>query len=173
MRWWVVALAAALALPARADPLEYQVKTEFVERFTRFIEWPAESFPTASAPFVLCTLGNEPVESFLEALARARMIKGRKITQRHVKSLDELNACHLSFIAGSEERRLPEIVARTSGKPILTVADSEGFAGKGVLINLYVDEEGHVRFEINNEAVKRSKLKFSSQLLNLARPKSP
>ena len=59
-----------------------------------------------------------------------------------------------------------------SGKPVLTVGDSQGFAERGVLINLF-EESGYLRFDINMAAVQASPLKFSSRLLRLGRQVQP
>jgi sensor domain CHASE-containing protein len=52
----------------------------------------------------------------------------------------------------------------------LTVADSDGFAQLGIDINLLLDDDGHVRFEICANELRRSGLNVSAQLLRLARP---
>jgi hypothetical protein len=61
-----------------------------------------------------------------------------------------------------------QIVESVAGKPVLTVGDSQGFAERGVLINLFEDR-GYLRFDINTAAVQASPLKFSSRLLRLGR----
>ena len=48
------------------------------------------------------------------------------------------------------------------------MSESEGSGERGVLINFY-REEDYLRFEINRGAVSRSGLRFSSNLLRLAR----
>jgi len=164
-----VALLAALGPPARADELEYPVKVEFIERFTRFIVWPAESFHGADGPFSLCVLGETPAGPYLERLARERRIQDRRVEYRRVKPSDELATCHVMFIAAGERPRLKQELQRVSGKPVLTVGDSEGFAKEGVIINLFLDENNHVRFEISSVELRKSGLKVSAQLLRLAR----
>jgi YfiR/HmsC-like len=79
-----------------------------------------------------------------------------------------INSCQIVFIASSEASRLPEVLTYTEGHPILTIGDTDGFASKGALINFYPSGE-YVRFEVNSLAIQRSKLKFSSRLLKLAR----
>jgi hypothetical protein len=102
-------------------------------------------------------------------MTRERRIKERRAELRRLRAPAELAACQLAFIGPSERARLKQILSNTSGRPILTVSDSEGFAQQGVLINLLLDEDGHVRFEISSQEVRRSGLKISAQLLRLAR----
>ena len=68
----------------------------------------------------------------------------------------------------TQRAQLAAILARTAGKPILTVAESEGAAERGFLVNFYSSAE-NLRFEINDSASRRSGLKISSKLLKLAR----
>ena len=166
-----VALAAVLPVPigAASDGLEYPVKAEFIERFTHFIDWPASAFAGPDAPFILCVVGETPMTVYLEHLAERRRIKERRVELRHVKPNGDLSACHLVFIAADERPYLRQILARVEGLPIVTVADSQGFGRAGVLINLLLDPEGRVCFEISSSGAKHSALTLNAQLLKLSR----
>lgn len=155
-----------------ASGLEYPVKAEFLERFTHFIRWPSTSFARADSPFVVCVIGENPFGTYLTELVRRHSIQSRPAVLRWLSTTAEIDGCHLLFIARSERRHIASIVKRTSGRPILTVGDTEGFARAGVLVNLYI-HGSNVRFEINIVAVKQSGLKFSSKLLKLARLVDP
>jgi hypothetical protein len=163
---WLLLLLAGAASPARGDELEYPVKAEFIERFTRFVDWPGDS---GDGAFVLCEVGDSPLDPYLSRLARERRIKERAVELRRLKPGADPSGCHVLFIAAGERQHLKTIVSRVEGKPILTVADAEGFARDGVLINLFVDEDGRVRFEINPTRLRKSGLTVSAQLLRLAR----
>jgi hypothetical protein len=153
---------------AGADVPEYALKAEFVERFTRFIEWPAAASPPAQGPFVICQLGDSPLGPQLDALAKQRQFKGHGAVFRRVSALDQIDGCHVLVIAASERARLSQVLARTSARPILTIGDGEGFAERGALISFYVDPP-LVRFEVNADAAKASGLQFSAQLMRLGR----
>jgi hypothetical protein len=170
MRGVLSALIGVLILcsaqPGAAEDFEHQLKAEFIDRFIRFVDWP-ESEPAATH-FIIGVYGRSPVFSHISEIAEQRLVKGRVAAVRRVSDLDDLASCQVVFISGSARNRLDEILERTAGLPVLTVADSEGFGARGVLINLYRDGT-YLRFEINRGAVDRSGLKFSSQLLRLAR----
>jgi len=167
----MVCVAAVVAVQAAraADIPEYALKAEFIERFTHFVEWPASAFPSATASFVICVLGENPFGSYLDQMTSGRTIRDRKVQLAQPKSLGEIKKCHVLFVARSEKGKLAAILAQTSDQPVLTIGDTEGFAQRGVLINFYLDGD-KVRFEVNGEAVKKSGLKVSAQLMNLARP---
>lgn len=163
----ILLLFVALRVSVGAD-LEYQVKAEYLERFTRFVDWPAASYSSPQAAFVLCVVGEDPFGNYLNLMSEERKFQGRHAEIRHPESSADWTSCHLLFIASSEEARLEEILQVTSSSPILTVGDTKGFLERGVLINLYLSE-GFVRFEINRTAIQKSGLRFSSRLLKLGR----
>jgi len=117
---------------------------------------------------VIGVVGRNPFNGFIERMAAEHRIKGRPIEVRYVNDLAQIDGCQVVFIAASERGQLRRILARTQAKPILTVADSDGFAAAGVMINFY-DAGDNVRFEINENAAERSGLHVSSKLLKLAR----
>jgi hypothetical protein len=161
------AMLLICALSARADEVvpEYQLKAEFIERFTRFIDWPSSSI--AGDTFVIGVIGKDPFGPYLRELASTRKIKGKRVV---VRTIDDgsIESCHILFVAGSEGKRLASILARTSGRPVLTVGDSEGFGEAGVMINFF-HSENRVRFEINVDTAEKSGLRVGSKLLKLAK----
>jgi hypothetical protein len=164
-----VILCALLLVGRTAWPeqvAEYQVKAEFIERFTRFVEWPDAREPR-SASFVIGVVGANPFDGYLERIARDRKIKGRGIEVRTV-AVDQAVDCDVVFIPSSERKNLAAILDKTHARPILTIGDTAGYAEKGVLINFY-NAGDQVRFEINESAADRSGLKISSKLFKLAR----
>jgi hypothetical protein len=144
------------------------VKAEFMERITRFVDWPDESFTSDDAPFTLCVMGDHPFGDYLAKMAKERKIQGRRIQLLRIGEVGRVGTCHLLFVSRSEDKRLDKILAATGDRPILTISDSTGFGARGVLVNFYRDGD-NLRFEINVRAVDRSGLHFSSKILRLAR----
>lgn len=153
-----------------AQDFEYKVKAEFLERFTRFIEWPDDSpFKDPDKSFCICVTGKNPFGSYLKELASQVKIKGKAVEIHEIDQLPaELPQCQILFIAKSEKDKLADILKLTDGKPILTVGDTDGFAEDGVLMNFFTTGS-YIRFEVNIDRAERSKLKFSSRLLKLAK----
>ena len=160
-----------LLVPAvvSAQQMEYSIKAEYLERFTRFIEWPADS-PASDpkVPFRICVIGKNPFGDYLRNMGEEVRIRGKHVDILEIQNLQRISSCELLFIPASEKFRLQSILEQTDGKAILTVSDSPGFAQMGVLINLYFSDS-RIRFEINPDAVKRSGFRFSSLLMALGR----
>jgi hypothetical protein len=154
-----------------AELAEYQIKAEFIERFTRFIEWPAAPPQPPGDPFVIGVIGRDPFDGYLDSIARARTIKGRAVKVRHLTSTDAIGSCQILFVSSSEKERFAEIVARARQYPVLTISDSRDAFASGVMINLYT-AENKVRFEINEQQLSKAGFSASAQLLKLARSSS-
>lgn len=146
----------------------YQLKAAFIYNFLKFIDWPADSLPQENGPFVVGILGRDPFGSTIDNALKGRSVKGRVIEVRRLEDVDSPVQCQVLFVSSSERRRFKQIFRQTSGKPVLTIGESEEFAVTGGIIN-FVTEENRIRFQINVDAIKQSKLKADAQLLNLAK----
>jgi hypothetical protein len=154
---------------SKADREEYVLKAAFLEKFTRFIEWPPDSrVSDPVVPFALCVFGNGLIEPSLHELSRLTTIKNKSIEIKSVTFVDQILQCDLLYIANLSGHDLSEIVAASRMQPILTVSDSPGFSHAGVMIN-FISDSNHIGFEINIEEAQSSGLKISSRLLKLAR----
>jgi hypothetical protein len=159
---------SSAAAEAPRELPEYTLKAEFVERFTRFVEWPETALGDPNVPFVIGVWGQSPFESYLDQLAASRRIKGHPVWVLSVGRIEDLDHCQLVFISGSTRGALLRVLGRTAGRPILTVADTSGFGEAGVIINFFKDED-RLRFEVNEAAAERTGLRLGAQLLQLAR----
>lgn len=162
----LIACISTAAIGEEVIP-EYQLKAEFLERFTRFIEWPITSpVNDGQTSFTICVAGTDPFGPYLKNLAANRRIKAKPILVRQVSS--DFDSCHMLFIAAMDKANALDVVRKTSDRPIVTVADTPGLGEAGVMINFYRRDD-KVRFEINALAAERSGLRISSKLLKLAR----
>lgn len=166
---WVVVLTIGLGAPALAQTRlsEAQAKAAFVLNFVRYIEWPERAFANRAAPLLICAFGRDTVGDALVAL-EGRSVQGRTVSVRQLSAVDEARACHVIFIADSEQRRLAMILRGVAGQPVLSVSDADGFIDAGGAIGL-VHGDGRLQFEINRQALEQAQLKASSNLLKLAR----
>lgn len=158
-------LAAGPAPAARAAPaptLEDNVKTAFIYKFTRYVQWPAP----AGEEFRIAVIGDSGVLAPLKALAADKLADGARIRVDQLRSPEEIRNCRVLFIPAGEAGRLPAIL-KAAGKGVLTVGDGPDFAARGVIIN-FVVTGGKLRFQINRHAAAAAGLEISSQLLKLA-----
>ncbi len=149
------------------------VKVAFLEKFTRFINWPNESNHSISSNyFIISVVGESPLNNEIYKFYKNRKIKGKDVKINFIKEISEIDKCHLLFITNSEKERLGEIIKYTKDKPILTIGDSDGFAEQGVIINMH-SKNNQLRFQINETALKFSGLYMNFKLLSLAEIVNP
>jgi hypothetical protein len=175
--WLVAGLLILLTLavpsghpPSAAEtrpPGEYQIKAAFLYNFAKFIDWPAESFASESAPFTICILGDNPFGKGFDPI-RSKTVKNRPVAVREIDDAASAGGCQVVFISASEQPGLRAVLEMLGHRSVLTVSDMKGFAQAGGMIS-FVTEDDKVRFEINLRAANPAKLKISSQLLKLAR----
>lgn len=163
------ALTIGAVAPGQAlSPSEYQVKAFFLYNFVKFVEWPAEAFPSTEAPIIIGIVGEDPFGGVLDETIKSKTINGRPLTIKRLKKGQDLGSCHILFISLSEKGRLGQILENLKGSSVLTVSEIERFAHLGGTIHLFI-EENKVRFEINADIAERARLKISSKLLALAK----
>ncbi len=175
LKAFTITLLIVICIPnsTYAEILEYEVKAVFLERFTRFIEWPdMNQVEKPLKNFVIGVIGETPYGSLLERIYSERKIKDRKVEIRYLEEAKDSLSCHLLFVCASKRHDLTQLLSLTEDKPILTVSDSKGFAEQGVLINFYMDKR-RVRFAINESAVRKSGLIMNYRLLQSAKIVKP
>jgi hypothetical protein len=167
-------LAGCLALVTRAvagetpkSAAEPEVKAAYLLNFARFVEWPDSVFESDASEIRVGILGPGPPDRQLKLAMEERLIRNRPIRVIWLEDPEAAISCHIVYLPQAAVH--PDgILAATTGKPILTVGESDSFAARGGVIQLYLEDQV-VRFEINRAAAERDGLKVSSRLLSLAR----
>jgi hypothetical protein len=161
-------LALALMLPllpgsVRAQADEYAAKAAFIYNVALFT-----SLPNANGMVRLCVLGRDPFGGVLAALD-GKALGNAQLTIGHPRSRSEaLLQCHILFISASEADDLPALADSAKAAGVLTIADVEGAARKGVILELCVVER-RIAFEFNGTAARGAGITLSSKVLRLAR----
>jgi YfiR/HmsC-like len=160
--------ASPKALSQNEEGAEYSVKLGFLYNFTKFVEWPPDSFRDPGAPLVICIVGHDPFRQDLEAELQTRKVGDHPVEVRTQTPNDRLSVCHIVFVPVTEKSQSDRILRGLQGSRTLTVGETEGFAELGGIINLTV-EDNKVHFEINRLAADRAGLKIRSWLLSIAK----
>lgn len=162
---WLLLGAPGIARSAEPEFKEYQVKAAFLYNLANFVQWPDTAFGDADAPFVIGIIGTNPFGSILEKLLEGEHANGRRLEIRQLRDLTEGKTCQIVFVA---KDKAPAFNAKElDARPVLTVADAEGFAqAKGMITLLYIDNK--VRLLVHLEAARAAGLKISAKLLNVA-----
>lgn len=166
----IFGIVATASAQDRTVEREYSVKAAFLYNFIRFTEWPRSR--KNRQPIVIGVLGANPFNASVFKAVEGKNVplKKRKLVVKYLGEFRpsvDLKQCDLLFISASEKDNYRSIVKAVADAPIMTVADSAGFLERGGMINLVISKR-NVRWEINDDAVKKSSLKLSSQLYRSA-----
>lgn len=163
-----VCTAGSAPILGQSTSAKYEVKAEYLYNFAKFVEWPANAFPSDNSPIIVCVFGKDPFSGDLETTVLGKTLGGRPFETRHTRRFEELHLCQMVFVSSGEARHIPKILTAVKSAPVLLVGDSRNFAEEGGEIG-FVLQDGKVHFVVNVDAVERAHLKVSSKLLSLAR----
>lgn len=144
---------------------ENRLKSVWLEKFSKFIEWPDSD---TSEYFTIAVLGDGEINHALEDLYSNRTIKGRPVRIKTIENASDLNGCNILFVNSDHKEKLDEVIKIVKSRPILTIGDTDGFAKRGLMINFFI-EKNKIRFEFNVSAAKSSGLNVDFRLLEVAK----
>jgi hypothetical protein len=160
------AFLLSISIGRAQDVTESSLKAAFIYSFAKFTEWPQDALPS-TATFSACVLGDGPIRDALERTVKGRLLLGRAISVSQVQLDGKLRSCHLLYVSGVTPAQITAIVAAVRGAPVLTISDVDDFVRQGGIAQMFV-ESGKMRFDLNLEVARRSRLDLSSRLLILA-----
>ena len=164
---------------------EYKIKAAFLYNFIKFVDWPKEKAVEDNESVVIGIIGKNPFGDAFEPV-KNKKVKGNDTIIKYYKSFKELKKlkednkseyenivkelrdCYLLFICSSEKDNLVDILNLVKDHSVLTVGEMPGMLEVNGIINFLL-EENKVRFEINLNSARESKLVVRSQLLRLAK----
>jgi hypothetical protein len=161
-----IALACSASAASGQDVTAPSLKAAFIFSFAKFTDWPADVLP-GTVPFVACVLGDAPVGAALDRTTKGRQLFGHSITVSQVTTDGPLRSCHLLYLSGVTAAQAAKILTVVRDLPVLTISDLDDFAGTGGIAHVF-EESGKIRFDLNYELAKHSRLQLSSKLLSLA-----
>ena len=179
-KWLITAVACAAMIhwcrvesfpAAQETSFEYQIKAAFIYNFAKFVEWPEDTFASASDPLSICVVGRDPFGTSIDQVVEGREIRNRPLLVRRVEwDLADLLDCHVLFIGSSGEQALP-ILGTLFTEPVLTIWDSPNPDRNSIIDFSVLDN--HVSFDINLENSRLAGLEISSGLLSVATKVTP
>jgi hypothetical protein len=164
----VLGICCVGAQPARAEAVgEHKLKSAFLYNFTKFVEWRAERFASASDPIVIGLLADDAMWQEVAAITADRQVNGRTLVVRRIDSQADLLAAHVVYVDPAAQSRYDRL--RKGAQPIeaLVVSDGDGCATQEDAI-CFVQQGDKLRFEINAISAERAGVKISAQLQKLA-----
>jgi hypothetical protein len=154
-------LAAASCRQGVAQVQEGDLKAAYVYNFAVFTTWPADA-ALQKLPFVVCASTEGALWAGLRALD-GKLVNGRSWSTAdlvHPKG----GRCDIAVLPPGVERPAAQLAGA------LVVRNGAGSAtANGPAAITLIDDEEHIRFDIDTREAARNGLRFSSRLLRLAR----
>src|ERR1700722_9858066 len=89
--------ASPRAFSMNEETVEYPVKLAFLYNFTKFVEWPDDSYRSPRSPLTICIVGNDPFSPAIEAELRTRTVGSHPIEVKMLRRSD-MSACQIVFV---------------------------------------------------------------------------
>jgi hypothetical protein len=170
---WLIALVMSVAVsvtPAKAQEIDeaakYKLHAVFLYNFISSVEWPKLVYSGNAKNIDLCIIGKDTMGAVIDTVAKKAESKGDvKINVRRNVVNGDIETCNIAYVSASEDANA--VLAKTRGKPILTVSEIKGFSSNGGVIE-FILKGTNVSFNVNNKNAKEYGLKISPQLLEVA-----
>lgn len=171
--WATLASSGSYSAQALAEPTtsKQQLESAYLYNFLLFVHWPQEEQAAGQAAMTICIVGDEALgEHFAPVVGKA--IKDTKYILK-IKNIRpplqaaDLDGCAMLFISSQAPDSLSTILEQVKGLPILTVSNLPDFATEGGMLAL-VEQNGKLRWRINQAVASQAGLRFDAQLLRNA-----
>ena len=156
-----------VGLHASQEAREAEIKASFLYNFARFAVWPVDVVPPG-APLTFCVLGDWFVAQSLEKTIQRKTIDGHALIVARLKDDWALRSCQMLYAGRVDKARALDLLGALDGVPVLTVSDLDTFTELGGTASFFIDDENRMRFIVNMDSARRSKVQLSAQLLRLA-----
>lgn len=172
-RFYSVVIVCALVLSsvpngfARSTSQDREnLEAAFIYQFTRYVEWPPETFQETNDRFEIVVVGDRKLYDALVKVVSGKNVDDRPFETRFTVEPRELPFGHIVYF-GEEVVERSEVDPAWPSNAALTVSAAERFTREGGVVRIY-EKDSRLRIEINIDAAERSQLKISSKLLGLA-----
>jgi len=164
-----VALIAILLLffshlPVIAQYSEAVIKAAYIERITRFVEWPAKDKTISKGQFVIGVYDEDDFYTTLTEVFKEKPIKEQKVKIIPVKGPEDISDCDLCYISQKAGPMIRKFVNAANSSGVLLMSATTNFSKEGVHINFYIEDE-KLKFEINEKSIISAGFKVSYLLM--------
>jgi hypothetical protein len=162
----VMLMVARVSALAQYD--ENVVKAAYIERITRFIEWPDRNSLQSRDQIIIGVFKGDDFYNTLCEVFERISIKEHKVKVISINSPDQVNECNICYISESAKLQINSFVEKAGKSGTLLISSTKGFCKAGVHINFYVDDE-KLKFEINESTMASAGFKVSYLLMQNTR----
>lgn len=153
-------LAASIAFAVGAEP-EDQLKAATVFTFLRYSEW---SIAADRPVLTVGVLGRTSMVEALQHTIEGKIVNNRKVRVLPLKHPSECRGCQVLYLATGNRGELKQLLTGLHTAGLLVIGESDRFLELGGAVCLLI-ADGHMSFEVSQQALGRSGVTVSSRLL--------
>ncbi len=174
----LLGVAGAQVAPGRTLDRDkaQKVKAAYLLNFIKFASWPADLFTQPQQPLLVGVLADPEQTAVIQSTFARQQVQGHALRvvmleaseERPQLFYEQASACQVIYVDAARAAGLELDMARLVRPDVLTVADQAGFAQAGGMLELTL-EQGRYVFIANAAAIRASRVKLETRLLQLAR----
>ena len=146
----------------KVETENYDKISLYVYNITKYVDWqPSQE----EQNFVIGVIGNDDIYQEMLDQFKGKKISNKPVIVTKMNALKDIGPANLYFVSTTRINYLTEVYKRMSKNHALVVSDIH-YSTDGVHINFFTDGDT-LRFEMNDEQIKKSKLTVSSSLKHL------
>ncbi|MDX1692876.1 MAG: YfiR family protein [Ketobacteraceae bacterium] len=150
----------------RKQQPEYPLKAAYLYNFTKFVNWPDETFGADDAPLNICIKGPMPDSGIISKL-NSQTTRGHPLRILSVNG-GPVDECHLLYFRQMAQREVHQTLQKIQDRPVLTVGEYRGFAREDGIIEFEITDSQRIKLIINQVRAKDLRITISAQLLEIA-----
>jgi hypothetical protein len=136
----------------------------YIYNIVQYVNWP-DAYK--SGDFVIGVFGSGDITKELKKIAATKKVVSQTISVVEFNSVDEISKCHVLFITDAKSGLIKEALMKLGTNATLIIGETDGLAMAGAGIN-FVNKEGELVFQLNENAIKRRGLQTNSKLRELS-----
>jgi hypothetical protein len=157
-----------ISIEADAQFNKSTLKAAYLERITRFVEWPEKEKSISEEFFIIGVYGETDFYNTLNEVFKDKPIKGHKVIVRLINNPEQLDTCNLCYISDLNEQVIAKFVFEANSFGVLLMSETTDFCKEGGHINFYIEDE-MLKFEINEKSIMLAGFKVSYLLMQNTR----
>lgn len=151
-----------IAARKKIENEHYDKVSLYVYNIAKYVDWHPS---TEEQSFVIGIVGNDEIFAEMREQFEGKKIADKPVLVTKMNNIKELSSANLYFVSTSRLNLLSEIYKKMKKNHALVVSDIQNNTD-GVHINFFADGDT-LRFEMNDDQIKKSKLTLSSSLKHL------
>lgn len=142
---------------------ERAVRAAYIYNLAKYVTWHGDQ-----KELILCQVGDPLTGEIFQKLLAGKSTGERVVRVVLSPSEDKLSNCNVVYVDDADARKTNTILAKTHGRDVLTIGQSDAFTRAGGIASL-VRSNDQIQIQINLGEARQDGIEISSHVLNIAK----